>query len=612
MQGYISDLKTFRKTSVEKIIDALGREYPDHSSSEERAWKQLIRDVKNSEKIKDLADDVVIAFEYSLPTDAMAIDLLLSGYDKNGNMIAFIIESKQWDDEYIFHLKFSAYRESDTVLHPQVQICKHETSFSEYLDIGPEFHLHPLVFIRNCTDAGMEHIKNNNPRPDMNTPVYNNMEEILKQISSEIVKGGHEIKDKLENAVFNVSKSIIESMSSLVSQNEAFVLTPEQENIFYNVLKAIKNGKKIIRIFGCAGSGKTAILLNLYLYFLKQNDKSIKPIFISGAQNTALYRSIYHEIFESFAYSLNLDKMMKDSNVKYYVLMDEAQHNRSGIIENASKKAAVMVLCYDYRQIISANNPYNELKSLEQSESFAAFELTDSMRYNGSKVAELNIRNYLQGKKKDIVPDNKFEFKEFTDFQDFQNAIIERMKNDKKSTVAVTGLMSNDADKYTDKQNKNSVLFTNWGYKSECEWIPYVEEQKYLEKSGEKVWVGTWWLPGLDVDYIYVIVGGDAKLTNNGIVCNINETKQYSMIVDLAEKMKLPRDLIVYNTKNNKRDVDKFHSSKNIINYLDQPQHAQIKKKFVNKMSELTRNMYYILLTRGRKGCCVYFTNREE
>lgn len=336
------------------------------------------------------------------------------------------------------------------------------------------------------------------------------------------------------------------------------------------------------------------------------------PIFISGAQNTALYRSLYPEVARSFTYSYSLKNMVKKTKGNQYViLMDEAQHNSPGIITNMVEQGCTIILCYDENQTINAtDNPIEEIHRLEQREDFVSFELKEKIRYNGSQCAEENIRTLLEGGSS-FRDDEKYDFMVCDSFDEFQEKVFSTIREHPEETVAVAGLLSQDASDYTYKRKPESKLFTKWDYKGECQWVPYVNRKDYLTENNGKIWVGTWWLPGLDVDYIAVIIGGDAKLTSNGLVAIPENAKHYNMMVSVAMDMGLPRDLIKERYSYGKRKTDYFKSSKQIIDYINRPENEAIRHDFVDRFSKLLRNNYYITMSRGRKGCFVYFTNRE-
>ena len=614
MDGYITTVGNFIIQSREQIITSLKSIYPMAEESQVNSWRTLVDDVKGSNLLPSIPQDCVIAIEYSLPTDGMAADLILAGRDTSGEKFVIIIESKQWNDNFIHAHDFSAYRENYRELHPQVQVSNHKLSFQQYLDIGQNYTAIPFVFIRNCSSNALSYLKSKCPRENCkDIEIRNDINEIIDSFLQLVVSGDECIADELRNAEYSPSIDIINAMKSIVTKEDPFILTAEQRSVVEQIEKSVLDGKRIIRIFGAAGTGKTAILLNLYIRFLEEKKTgNIRPIFISGAQNTALYRSLYPEVQRSFTYSYSLKNMVKRTNGNLYViLMDEAQHNSPGIITDMVERGCTIILCYDENQTINANNPIEEIHRLEQREDFVSFELKEKIRYNGSQYAEENIKTLLDGGSS-FRDDEKYDFMVCDSFDEFQEKVFSTIREHPAETVAVAGLLSHDAADYTNKSKPESKLFTKWGFKGECQWVPYVYRKDYLTENDGKIWVGTWWLPGLDVDYIAVIIGGDAKLTSNGLVAIPENAKHYNMMVSVAKDMGLPRDLIKERNSYGRRKIDYFKSSKQIIDYINRPENEAIRHDFLDRFSKLLRNNYYITMSRGRKGCFVYFAKREE
>lgn len=523
MTGYVKTVREFLGSDTKDICFELLGSCEDAGQSLIDSWRVLTEDAKRALDAYPLPDDAVVAMEYLLPTDGMSIDLLVAGTDRDGEKKAFIIESKQWNDSFVNSARFCSRRSDGGELHPQLQVSRHALAFKEYLDIGERFDVSPFVFVRNCTFAGIRTLKDRNPLSGAtaSVPVYNSLETIFSQIASDL-SGGMSC-DVLLNAKYRPSRTIIQAMRSIVTRQEPFILTAEQSAAVQEVKLAISQGKKAVRITGAAGSGKTAILLNLYVEYSNTPNCPLSPVFVSGAQNTAYYKSAYPEVEGSFAYSYGLKRLITRNNgSNFIVLMDEAQHNDKGIISRLLQCGAVVVLCYDANQTISANNALDELSALEERDDFTDIRLCGSVRFNGSDVAERNIRNYLKGSNETIADEN-FEFAAFDDFTSFQDKVLQTIRLKPQATVAVVGLLCDDADRFTNAAG--SALFTKWGNKSECEWIPYVMQKDYLSKNGGKLWVGTWWMPGLDVDYVAVIVGSDAKRTRDGIKADLSHSK---------------------------------------------------------------------------------------
>ncbi len=444
MVGYISTVKEFLKTDSSDIIRYLTEIYHAAERNQIVSWEILLNNIKSSAAVSELPQDTVISVEYSLPTDEMAIDLIIAGTTALGERFAYIIESKQWDTQYITSADFSAHRELGRELHPQIQISRHKLSFKDYLDIGEEYTVFPFVYIRNSTfNSAQSIIEKNHWSSTRDIPVVTNIDDIVSVAAKNIVSGGDGIVNDFSCAQYCPSKGVIDAMNAIVTKEETFVLTDEQKRVLGEIKKGIADGKKIICIVGAAGSGKNAILLNLYVQYLNEKSATeFHPIFISGAQNTAYYRSTFPEVQNSFSYSFALDKTVSKTNGnKYVLLMDEAQHNREGIITDMVARGTTLILGYDVSQIINADNSISELKRLEERDDFATVELKESVRFSGSQIAEKNIKTFLRGGKF-FEKDELYDFQVFSDFESFQNKVKETVLSHQNETVAVMGLLS--------------------------------------------------------------------------------------------------------------------------------------------------------------------------
>lgn len=101
MEGFITTIQEFIDTPNNKIIEILKKQNKHCEQSQITAWETLITDIKKSQKFNQLDKNLVVALEYKLPVDNMAIDLIVVGLNERNAPFAVIVESKQWNDYFI-------------------------------------------------------------------------------------------------------------------------------------------------------------------------------------------------------------------------------------------------------------------------------------------------------------------------------------------------------------------------------------------------------------------------------------------------------------------------------------------------------------------------------
>lgn len=602
MIGYIDYIKYFKSKSSDIIVDRLKKLYPEAENSQINSWYELINVIKSNSMFNSLNEELIIGVEYSLPVDSMSVDFFICGKNETGEYM-FILESKQWGDEFIKSSNFSNYRSDATELYPQTQVYRHMIAIKNYLDLGQKFmNVYPFVFVQNATSFGLSLLKSNKDIFTSQIPMTNDLNEFFKEVKSHNLERGNISITELYDAKYFPSQDIISAMSSIITTEEPFVLTKSQENSLKEITDAVNSGKKVIHISGSAGSGKTAILLNLYVKLLKKAKQTgFLPYFASGGQNTSLYRSLYPVVANAFSWTFSLQKSINKYNAnKTILLIDEAQTNKNGLLKDLVDKGVILIFCYDEHQVVNLDNSVLELDDLKNRGDYVHIFLNESVRFNGSQKFDSNVKKLLHGSG-NIINDENYYFNVIFDVEKLKKEVIEIIEKNPNSTVAMSGLLCSDADEVVSKFN--GFFFTKWGNKQETEWIPYVYRKNYINEFNGSIWLGTWWLPGLDVDYNIVVIGGDATITSNGLIGDATKSKLYQMINSILSRVSVP-----------KIDKDKgvCSSLSNFINYTKNIGNEKYMAEFQNAFNKLLRNYYYIMLTRGRKGCIVYFDNKQN
>jgi DUF2075 family protein len=201
-------------------------------------------------------------------------------------------------------------------------------------------------------------------------------------------------------------------------------------------------------------------------------------------------------------------------------------------------------------------------------------ELVSQFRCNGSDdyMAWLDGTLGVQENIDDYFTKQSFDFQIFDSPTALHDAIRGKNQTNNKSRV-VAGYCWNWASKNDSKAF--DIVFPEYGYKAKWNLTEYGNEWIFNPKSVEEVGcIHT--CQGLEVDYVGVIVGEDLIVVDG------------ELVTDPSARAKSDKSLAGY-----------------IKERKENPAEADI------KADELIRNTYRTLMTRGMKGCYVYFTNEE-
>ena len=134
---------------------------------------------------------MIIGIEYSLPVDSMSVDFFICGKNETGEYM-FILESKQWGDDFIKSSNFSNYRSDATELYPQTQVYRHMIAIKNYLDLGQKFmNVYPFVFVQNATSFGLSLLKSNKDIFTSQIPMTNDLNEFFNVVKSHNLERGN-------------------------------------------------------------------------------------------------------------------------------------------------------------------------------------------------------------------------------------------------------------------------------------------------------------------------------------------------------------------------------------------------------------------------------------
>jgi DUF2075 family protein len=571
-------------------------------SGEYESWKNSLGNamyhIINGSKIPE---DSTIAVEYGIPRTKNRIDFIISGLDENYKEKIIIIELKQWseikltDKDAMVETRFRKGLSEE--LHPSYQAW----SYSKLLKgFNAEIYdnlidVQPCAYLHNQVDKD---VVNNDFYKNYleEAPAFCKGDKIKLQefIASHIKYGDKkDILYRVENGEIRPSKTLADSLLSMMKGNREFIMIDDQKVIFENALNIAKKSsytnKNVIIIEGGPGTGKSVVAINLLVSSIKlrlnsqyvTKNSAPRAVFESKLTKT-LKKTEISNLFTgsgSFAYS-HMDSF--DA-----LIVDEAHrlNEKSGIYKNIgenqikeiiySSKCAIFFI--DENQKVT----WQDIGSKEEIEKWAKkyfakihhFKLESQFRCNGSDGFPALIDNMLQIKETANFKheDMKYDFQIIDSPNKLREMILEKNKINNKARI-VAGYCWNWVSKTT---NNFDIEIPKYDFR--MKWNLQSDGYTWIISPNSVNEVGCiHTCQGLEVDYVGVIIGTDLIVRNGEVITN----------------------------PSNRAKTDKsIHGYKKDLK--ENPESAK------KKVDEIIKNTYRTLMTRGLKGCYIYSVDEE-
>ncbi|MDY9924879.1 DUF2075 domain-containing protein [Methanosarcina sp.] len=576
------------------------------SPAEINSWRNSLKEISNVFVEADLTDHGVI-LEYQLPLTSKRLDCLISGKDKNDNDNAIIIELKQWSkcreasgDNEVLTWVGGDERE---VLHPSVQVAQYtmylqDTHTAFYADENPVF-LNSCTYLHNYSydsedvifsDKFSEIIK------DYPLFTADNTDGLKGFLLTKLENGdGLEVLQKIENGKYKPSKKLMDHVGNLIKGKPEYTLLDEQLVVFDKVLSCVKNSffddqKKVVIVKGGPGTGKSVIAINLMSSLLLDGynaqyatgsraftETLRKIVGMRGSAQFKYFNSYMNEEQNSLDVLIadEAHRIRKTSNNRY-----TPRERKSEIpqIEELIDVAKVLVLFIDDDQIVRPD----EIGSVEFIKAYAKknncqifeYELEAQFRCNGSDGFVNWINNTLGIQKTANIiwtQQEEFDFKIMSSPEELEASIIEKM-NDGFNGRLTAGFCWPWSQPNRDGTLVDDVTigdFTRpWNAKQDAtklaKGIPKASLWAY-DLNGVNQIGCIYTIQGFEFDYVGVVFGKD----------------------------------LVYNFDTQRWEGHPEYSEDSVV------------KRSKDQFTDLVKNTYRVLLSRGMKGCYVYFMDKD-
>ena len=548
----------------------------------------------------DIPSDAGVAIEYRVNGRAFRIDFMLSGKNAAGSESLVIIELKQWTDvefsdfgEHV--LTFIGGHKRDTP-HPSYQAwsyLSHLKMYNEYIyETGVS--VNACAYLHNCLDGSIVNASLYEEKL-REVPVFikGQSAELKSMILSNISEGtGTALLERIDAAVIRPSQQLADSVGSMLKGKEEFVLLDEQKTVLEKIVKASNDSltgqKRVLIINGGPGTGKSVISINALARLTGQrlNAKYVTP--------NAAPRAVFEAKLKSFFGKADIRSLFSGSgsfteseHESFDTLIVDEAHRlkmKSGMFKNLGENqvkeiiysAHTSVFFIDEAQKVTWSD-VGEISMIEEQAGLAGalverLELTSQFRCSGSDdyMAWLDETLGVHSDTAHYFSRDKFDFQIFDSPVELHKTIKEKNKINNKSRV-VAGYCWDWVSK--NQPNLSDITIPEFGYSATWNLTSDGSEWIISPKSVAEVGcIHT--CQGLEVDYVGVIVGRDMRVID-GV-----------LRTDPSARAKTDKSLAGYKKE-----------------FKDDPVSAEL------KADEIIRNTYRTLMSRGMKGCYVYFVD---
>ena len=589
-------------TIEDKVKNAVKRKL-GHSvgDSEYASWRNSLGNAMyHAMNTDDIPGDAGVAIEYRVNGRAFRIDFMLSGKNELGKESLVIIELKQWTkvefsklSEHVYTFLGGGLRDTP---HPSYQAwsyLSHLKMYNEYIyDTGVS--VNACAYLHNCEDSTVMNASRYEERL-REVPVFIKGQgpELRSMISANIKEGtGTALLERIDAAVIRPSQQLADSVGSMLQGREEFVLLDEQKTVLEKIVKASNDSltgqKRVLIINGGPGTGKSVISINALARLTGQrlNARYVTPNAAPRAVFEAKLKKIFGKADIRSLFSGSGSFTETSAGSFDTLIVDEAHRlkMKSGMFKNLGenqvkeiiKSAHTSVFFIDEAQKVTWSD-VGEISMIEEQAGLAGalverLELTSQFRCGGSDdyMAWLDEVLGVHADTANYFSRDKFDFQIFDSPVELHNVIREKNRINNKSRV-VAGYCWDWISK--NKAELSDIRIDEFGYKATWNLTSDGSEWIISPKSVEEVGcIHT--CQGLEVDYIGVIIGKDL-IAIDGV-----------LVTDPSARAKTDKSLAGY-----KKDLK------------EDPISAQI------KADEIIRNTYRTLMSRGMKGCYVYFVD---
>ncbi|CAL1520474.1 DUF2075 domain-containing protein [Chitinophaga sp. MM2321] len=550
----------------------------------------------------DIPNDCGISIEYHLPQTSKRADFIITGSDGDKENVV-IVELKQWSEAHltekdgIVETQFKGNRVPTS--HPSYQAWSYAAllqSFNATIE-EESIVVQPCAYLHNYEQDDV--ITNEFYSYYIEkAPVFLKKDAIkLREFIKKFMKYGDKtnIIAKIDNGKIRPSKSLADSLKSLIKGNKEFIMIDDQKVTYETALHLAQHSneknKNVLIVEGGPGTGKSVVAINL---LVELNHRGLMTQYVT---KTLAPRSVYFDKLRDVKRMTELRNLFVGSgtfmqapqNAISTLIVDEAHRltEKTGFLrqgDNQVKEIINTATCSIFFIDEDQRVHFDDYADIQIIEEFAIaadakvhrLTLSSQFRCNGSDgyLAWLDDVLQIRNTANESFDSIRFayDFKIVDSPAALYNIIAEKNKINNKARL-VAGYCWDWNSKR--KSSEYDIIIPEHNFRMKWNFMAYESAWIIDPRSIDQVGcIHT--CQGLDVDYIGVIIGKDLI------------AREGQVLVDPSKRSKDDKSISGY---------------KKMLK-----EHPEKAKKLVRT---IIKNTYRTLMTRGMKGCYIYCEDKE-
>jgi hypothetical protein len=545
--------------------------------------------------------DAGVAIEYHIPQTSNRIDFILTGKDDRMRDTAVLIELKQWEkaerteQDAVVLTRFK--RGEVLAPHPSYQAWSYKRLLEDFNQTVQEEHiqLYPCAYLHNyepddCITHAFyqEHFER--------APVFLKNDALkLRAFLKQNVRYGDrdQVLYRIDHGKIKPSKNLADQLVSLLRGNDEFTLVDTQKIVYETALSqaaraATTGRKRVLIIEGGPGTGKSVVAINLLVEMTK------RELVVRYVTRNSAPRKVYEARLAGSMKRSNISNMFGGSGSFHGVepdtfdclIVDEAHrlNEKSGMFSNLGENqiaeiiraSRCSVFFIDECQKVTLKDigDKGEIRRWATSENAQITDLVleSQFRCNGSTgyLAWLDNTLEIRTTANEKLDQEEYDFRIFDSPSELHDWV--RSKNRDKNKARMVAGYCWDWISKKEPQLRDIVIGSY-----AATWNLDAYGQAWIIQPNSVNEVGCiHTCQGLELDYVGVIVGEDLVARGGQII-----------------------------TRPEKRSsMDRSIHGWRALRAKD-PQGTR------ERLDAIIKNTYRTLMTRGQKGCYVYFVDDE-